>query len=195
MTSGVYWNGSAWMYDKWLTDVEIKDNLINNTTLSTSPYNFGIYFQSSLGTVSGNVVTNQRNGIQVQPYWNTPGGGVVSGNVFKTYRSGIYFNYTQNATADWSFTNNYVEGIAYPTGLTPDRFNAIRVETMSLGKVDFENNSILLGTSDATEKFQYFENNVTGGTRDATHNWWGSACGPTAFSGTAANWPGGRTRQ
>lgn len=189
MTSGVYWSGSAWMYDKWLTDVEIKDNLINNTTLSTSPYNFGIYFQSSLGTVSGNVVTNQRNGIQVQPYWNTPGGGVVSGNVFKTYRSGIYFNYTQNATADWSFTNNNVEGIAYPTGLTPERFNAIRVETMSLGNVDFKNNSILLGTSDATEKFQYFENNVTGGTRDATHNWWGSACGPTAFSGTAANWP------
>ena len=25
------------MYDKWLTDVEIKDNLINNTTLSTFP--------------------------------------------------------------------------------------------------------------------------------------------------------------
>ena len=119
------------MYDKWLTDVEIKDNLINNTTLSTSPYNFGIYFQSSLGTVSGNVVTNQRNGIQVQPYWNTPGGGVVSGNVFKTYRSGIYFNYTQNATADWSFTITMLRN-CLSTGLTPDRFNAIRVETMSL---------------------------------------------------------------
>lgn len=188
MTTGVYYDGTAWKYDKYLDAVLLKDNLISNTTLSTSQYNFGIYFQSSLGTVSGNVVTNYRNGIQVQAY-NTPGGGTISGNTFETYRTGIYFNYTENASANWLFEENDISGIAYPTGLTAERYNAVRVETMYAGSVAFEDNSILLGTSDATAKYQYFENNVTGGTRDASPNWWGSPCGPAAFSGTAVASP------
>jgi hypothetical protein len=180
MTSGVYTedDGETWKYDKWLTDILIKDNLITNTTLSTSGYNFGIYFQSSLGTVSGNVVTNMRNGIQVQPYWNTPGGGVISGNTFEAYRTGIYFNYIQNATADWEFTDNLIQGIAYPTGLTADKFNAILVQTFSAGQVDFNLNQVLLGTSNATEQHLYNEISVTDGISSATPNWWGSAAGP-----------------
>lgn len=180
MTSGVYWNGSAWMYDKWLTGILIKDNLITNTTPSTSIYNFGIYFQSSLGNVTGNVVTNMRNGIQVQPYWNTPDGGVVSGNKFTAYRTGIYFNYTQNEAANWEFLGNQIEGIAYPSGLDPDRFNAIRVETFSAGRVEFSHNQVLLGATNATEQYQYYESNVTGGTSIATPNWWGNWYGPSA---------------
>ncbi len=187
MTSGVYYD-NGWKYDKWLTGILIKDNLITNPTPSTSGYNFGIYLQSSLGSVTGNVVTNMRNGIQVQPYWNTPGGGTISGNTFEAYRTGIYFNYTQNATADWDFTGNTVAGIAYPTGVDPVRFNAIRVETFSAGQVDFSYNQVLLGASNATEQYQYFETAVTGGTSSATPNWWGSILGPAAgkYSGTAA---------
>ena len=187
MTSGVYYEGGTWKYDKWLTDVLIKDNLITNTNLSTSSYNFGIYFQSSLGNVTGNVVTNMRNGIQVQPYWNTPGGGVVSGNKFTAYRTGIYFNYTQNETADWEFSGNQIEGIAYPSGVDPDRFNAIRVETFSAGQVEFSHNQVLLGATNAREQYQYYESNVTDGTSIATPNWWGSILGPTAlkYSGDA----------
>lgn len=185
MTSGVYYDG-GWKYDKYLQNILIKDNLITNSTLSTSGFNFGIYLQSSLGNVTGNIVTNMRNGIQVQPY-NTPGGGIVSGNTFNTYRTGIYFNYTQNALADWEFTGNTIEGIAYPVGLDPVRFNAIRVETFYNGNVDFNLNQILPGTSNATELYQYFENNVTNGVSSATPNWWGNWYGPSAGSVSPAD--------
>ncbi|MEN6556444.1 MAG: hypothetical protein ABFD21_08645, partial [Anaerolineaceae bacterium] len=120
-------------------------------------------------------------------YWNTPGGGVVSGNTFTAYRTGIYFNYTENTSADWKFTGNLVEGIAYPSGLTPDRFNAIRVEGFSAGQALFSRNQVLLGASNAAEQYQYYETSVTGGTPTASPNWWGSILGPTLtkYSGVA----------
>ncbi len=123
---------------------------------------------------------------------NTPDGGVVSGNKFTAYRTGIYFNYTQNEAANWEFLGNQIEGIAYPSGLDPDRFNAIRVETFSAGQVEFSHNQVLLGATNAREQYQYYESNVTDGTSIATPNWWGSILGPipTKYVGTAAFDPG-----
>jgi len=189
MTSGVYFDG-VWKYDKYLSDVQLKNNYITSSTLSTSPYNFGIYAQSTLATISGNVVTNMRNGIQVQPY-KAPGVGQVTGNTFEGYRTGVYFNYTEVASANWIFENNMIRGIAYPSGLTADRFNAIRVETFYAGNVIFEDNQILTGSTNATSIYQYFETNVTSGIRDISPNWWGSAAGPAPsyISGTVSYIP------
>ncbi len=164
-------------YSGYLTGVDIKDNSMVNATVGTNDYNFGMYLQSSLGTVSGNVVGNYRAGIQIQPY-NAPGSGEVINNSFSTYSTGMYFNYTENATADWSFEGNEVVGIPYPSGMTIGDFKGIKVETFYEGNVDFEGNSVLVGTSDAINKYLYQEVGVTNGTRDASHNWWGSALGP-----------------
>lgn len=186
MTTGVYYE-SGWKYDKYLANVIIKDNLITNTTLSTNTYNFGIYLQSTLGSVTGNMVTNMRSGIQVQPYWNTPGGGVIEGNTFSAYRRGIWFNYSEHSTGDWLFKQNIVTGLPLPTGAIDEAWNGIRVETFSAGNVNFKENQVDFGTASSTQKYVYFENNVTGGTSSATPNWWGSAAGPEAgaFVGTA----------
>lgn len=172
----------------YLTGISVKNNKMENTTPGAGLFNFGMYLQSSVGTVSGNVVNNYRAGIQIQPYFAS-GNGFVQDNYFRTYRLGMYFNYTEVATANWLFEGNDVAGIAHPAGLTPERYNAIRVETFYEGNVDFKDNSILLGTSDALEKYQYIEVGVTNGVSDATLNYWGSPCGPTAFSGLAGYSP------
>ncbi len=171
-------------YSGYLTGVDIKDNSMVNATVGTNDYNFGIYLQSSLGTVSGNAVGNYRAGIQIQPY-SAPGAGEVINNTFSTYSTGMYFNYTQDATADWSFEGNEVVGIPYPSGMTIGDFKAITVQTFYEGNVDFEGNSILAGTSDADPIYLYYETNITNGMRDAKVNWWGSADGPieTQISG------------
>lgn len=182
MTSGVYTldDGATWLYDKWLTDVLIKDNKITNAMPNTSGYSFGIYYQSSVGTVSGNFITDVGSGIQVQPYWNTPVGGTIVGNTFQAYARPVYFNYTQNDGADWLFQRNIITGIPIPDGVDPMPFKAISVRTMSKGNVVFDKNQVTFGSATNTDKFLYFEEAVTGGTQSATPNWWGSVTGPAA---------------
>ena len=171
----VYTNGTSTTYK---TGLLVKDNSMVNATLGTNGYNFGMWLNATTGTVTGNVVSNYRGGIWVQSS-SAIGSATVSGNIFNIYDQGIWFYWTtEEGTADWNFINNDITGIAYPSELTPDRFNAISVEKHYGGSVDFEGNSILVGTSNVVSPLQYIESDVTAGKRDATGNWWGSASGP-----------------
>ena len=152
-------------YSSYISGVTIKDNLITNTALSDSAYNFGLYLQSTLGSVTGNVVTNVRSGIQIQPY-SAPGAGLVQDNEFSVYGTGMYFNYTQDPTANWTFSNNTVTGIPIPVGSTVSGFNGIRVQTFYAGNVTFTDNTINIGAANAPVIYPFRKINHTGGTID-----------------------------
>ena len=156
--------GTTWINTFLFTGADIQDNLITNDPGKTT-INYGIYVQGGTGQVSGNVVNNVRSAIQIQPY-NAPGAGSVTNNDFSAYRIGMYFNYTENATANWTFTGNKVTGIPIAAGQTVSAYEGIRIETQYTGNVTFTGNTISTGTSDAAVKYMLRKIFDTGGTID-----------------------------
>ncbi len=156
--------GSTWINTFLFTGAQIQDNLITNDPGLTT-INYGIYVQGGTGQVSGNVVNNVRSAIQIQPY-KAPGPGSVTNNDFSAYRIGMYYNYTEDATANWTFTGNKVTGIPVPVGQTVDAYEGIRIQTQYTGSVTFTGNTINIGTSDAGVVYMLRKIGHTGGTID-----------------------------
>lgn len=152
-----YWDGSAWATE-FRNGIIISDNYVSNTSVYTDDffYGYGIYVQGAYGDITDNVVEDCRSGIQVQPY-NHPNSlndvGTVSGNTFEGYVRGIYYNYSQNAAADWLFDDNTVLGIAAPGSVTPATWYGVSIRTYSGGEVSFTNNSIDADVSNATTTY------------------------------------------
>lgn len=127
-------------------NLTLSDNKINNVhDLNALGFGFASYIQATDGLISNNVVTNARNGIQVQPYTAT-GMGVVSNNSFDIYNLGIWYNYAENnGSGSWTIENNSILGVNPPSAtggaLT---WTGIAVQTMrpGAGPATFEGNSI-----------------------------------------------------
>ncbi len=170
-------SGGSYASGNSISGVMIIDNLITNEYPSDDPYNFGIYLQSTLASVTGNFVENMRSGIQIQPY-NIPGYGLVENNTFLAYARPLWFNYAVHVDSNWEIKNNLISGIATPSSIEERPFNAIRVETFYNGNVSFTQNRVLFGEANSTEQNLYRENNVTNGISNASPNWWGNIAGP-----------------
>jgi len=98
-------------------------------------YGFGFYIQGTAGTIDNNVVTNVRNGIQVQPYRVVKGGSTpvlqVKDNDFAAYKTGIYYNYAEVGASAWTIESNDVTVSAPPvTPEAPLAWVGINSETM-----------------------------------------------------------------
>mgnify|MGYP006279419505 CR=1 FL=1 len=172
-------------YGFYRNGIEIKDNYINNADNFAATNGFvigyGIYLQGTYGTVSGNVVEDTKDAIQIQPYNhpNTSGTtGLVTNNSFEGFRDPIWFNYSENTNAKWDITNNTLTGIAAPTGAIEDEWRGFRIQTCTAaGDLEFTNNTINVGTADATALYSLKKfSNVVSGMIDldatfANNNW------------------------
>lgn len=174
--------GGSWDRSYYNTGLLVENNLITNEPPRYTRYH-GIYVQGDNGVIRGNVVDNVNRGIQVQPYNNpTTTQGLVENNTFKAFRSPMYFNYSENANVDWLFRNNVASGIPLPTGVTVVDWVGIHVQTFYAGKVSFEKNQILYGTTNAATQYLLKEEGINTGTTLASPNWWGAITGPSAGS-------------
>jgi len=96
---------------------------------------FGFYIQGTAGSITNNVVTNVRNGIEVQPYRVVKGVSTpvlqVKDNEFATYKTGIYYNYSEVGASAWSIEQNDIT-VSTPPVIpgAPLTWTGIRVETM-----------------------------------------------------------------
>lgn len=148
-------------------DYLVQNNLIEGPGASSDQ---AIYLQHAAGDILNNVIRDARVGIQVQPYSAT-GNGTVDGNVMDVFQVGLWFNYSQDASSNWSFTNNSVTGIANPQHWNwplytedPSAWSGIRIETFEAGNVTFNGNSIDSGNSAAIgTTYLVRTKNVTGG--------------------------------
>ncbi|MEI6750793.1 MAG: right-handed parallel beta-helix repeat-containing protein, partial [Bacteroidota bacterium] len=98
-------------------------------------YGFGLYIQGTAGSITNNVVTNVRNGIQVQPYRVIKGAGTpvlqVKGNEFATYKAGIYYNYSEEGASAWTIEQNDITVSTPPvTPAAPLTWVGLKVETI-----------------------------------------------------------------
>jgi hypothetical protein len=137
------------------TNLTLSDNKFNNIhDLNASGFGFATYMQATTGTVTNNVVTNARNGLQVQPYTAT-GTGTVADNSYDVYNTGIWYNYAENngSGSAWTIEDNNVLGVNPPasTGgaLT---WSGISVQTMNVGAAPatFQGNSVDGGVVSST---------------------------------------------
>jgi parallel beta-helix repeat protein len=129
------------------TNLTLNENKFNNIhDLNASGFGFATYVQATTGTVTNNVITNTRNGLQVQPYTAT-GTGNVSDNSYDVYNTGVWYNYAENngSGSAWTIEDNSVLGVNPPasTGgaLT---WSGISVQTMNVGAAPatFRGNSV-----------------------------------------------------
>lgn len=98
-------------------------------------YGFGLYIQGTAGAITNNVVTNVRNGIQVQPYRVVKGVTTpelsVKNNSFSAYKTGIYFNYSEVGASAWNFELNNITVSTPPvTPGAPLTWTGMKVQTM-----------------------------------------------------------------
>ncbi|HPE58533.1 MAG TPA: right-handed parallel beta-helix repeat-containing protein, partial [Bacteroidales bacterium] len=159
-------------YDFYRNGIGVESNYIHNAAIfnetNGSVIGYGIYMQGAYGTVSDNIVENTKDAIQIQPYNHPNTGnvtGTVSNNTFEGYREPVWFNYSENINANWAITNNTLNGIAAPTGVTEAEWRGFRVQTCSAdGALVFSSNTINIGTANATAKYalKKFSNVVAG---------------------------------
>ena len=117
-------------------DLILANNKFDNIhDLNQLGYGFAMYVQATAGAVTGNVVTNSRSGIQVQPYQvvNGPNGvSTLSGNTFAVWRNPVYYNYAEVGASAWTISGNTMTAVAPPLNPTgPVLWEGIRVETMA----------------------------------------------------------------
>ena len=170
-----YWyDVSGWSYSNYHNGVDVSHNLITNagiynTFTTDDTYGFGIYLQGTYGNVSDNVVNYTKCAIQIQPYSNPNSSlatGTVSNNQFDAYRRVIWFNYSENANANWQFNNNTVNGIAPPSGDLTDRWYGLSTETFTAGQVSFTGNTVNVGTAAAATMYPFIKIGAAGGSID-----------------------------
>lgn len=127
------------------SNLTLSNNKINNIhDLNASGYGFGAYIQATGGSITNNVITNVRNGIQVQPY-TAPAGGTVSNNTFTAYGLGMYYNYAENNNGAWTMENNSITGVSAPGSLGGQIiWSGVAVQTMNnnAGPVTIQQNAI-----------------------------------------------------
>jgi hypothetical protein len=123
-------------------------------------YGFAMYIQGTTAWVNGNVVSNCRTGIQIQPYRviNTVTQPYVSSNTFSVWRSGIYYNYAENGATAWLISANTVTACSPPVNPTgPVLWDGITAETIkasSDGGTIF--NNIINGSGAATDNVKWW---------------------------------------
>ncbi len=131
------------------SNLTLSNNKINNIhDLNASGFGFGAYIQATGGLIINNVITNVRNGIQVQPY-TAPAGGTVSNNTFTAYGLGMFYNYAENGNGSWTMENNSITGVNAPGSLGgPIIWSGVSVQTMNVGAgpVTIQGNFIDAGT-------------------------------------------------
>ncbi|MBK9357830.1 MAG: right-handed parallel beta-helix repeat-containing protein [Bacteroidales bacterium] len=158
--SSYVYEGSTWKYDDYNNNSVIQDNYIHNAGiyagLITSDVPYGVYLQGTYGTVTGNEVETVRTGIQVQPY-NHPNTttltGLVSGNSFEAYRDAMWYNYSDNANADWVFDGNTGTGIVAPPAITESSWHGFRTTTNRNGELTVANNVLSPGATAAPDTY------------------------------------------
>lgn len=148
------------------TDFVIADNFIEGPR---APIRDGILVQSVEAEILNNVIRDARVGIQVQPY-HQEGGATVAGNDIHAFQFGLWFNYAQHETANWTFDSNTVLGVESPwpwplyDAEEPTLWSGIRIEQFQEGEVTFVNNVVDAGTANPNgATYPLRQKNVTNG--------------------------------
>lgn len=148
------------------SDIDVMNNYIHNTDIfnlaNGSVVGYGIYMQGALGSVTGNIVEDTKDAIQLQPYNHPNAANVtatVSNNTFEGYRQPMWFNYSENANARWSITNNNLVGIAAPTGSPEAEWVGLRIQNITAlpNTLSFTGNTVNLGTANPTGRKYFFK--------------------------------------
>lgn len=115
--------------------LDVSNNKVDKIhDLNLSGYGFGMYIQGTAGSITNNVVTNVRAGIQIQPYQVLEGTSpsIVQNNSFFSYVSGLYYNYAEVNASAWTIQTNNI-GISAPPVTPPDGplgWTGMKAETM-----------------------------------------------------------------
>ena len=158
--SSYVYEGGTWVYDDYINSAIIGNNYIHNADiysgLQPTDVPYGIYLQGTYGSVTGNKIETVKSGIQVQPY-NHPNTtsliGTVSDNSFEAYRDAMWYNYSENANANWVFDNNSGTGIAPPSAVTENEWRGFRVTTNYKGDLSFTNNVLTPGATNSLDTY------------------------------------------
>jgi parallel beta-helix repeat protein len=142
---GFWAGGSQATQYKHLNVHENKIDKIHDVGLTG--FGFGMYIQGTAGSITNNVVTNVRSGIQVQPYQVLQGSSpsIVENNSFSAYVSGLYYNYAEVNASAWTIQTNTI-GVSIPPVTPPDGplgWTGMKVETMR----NTSNGGILTGNT------------------------------------------------
>ncbi|KXK36997.1 MAG: fibronectin type III domain-containing protein [Bacteroidetes bacterium OLB9] len=178
-------------------NILVSQNYIHNADIFNladgSIIGYGIYMQGSYGSVTDNVVEDTKDAIQVQPYQHpnsTNTTGVVSGNSFEGYRDVIWYNAggagVQPPNNSWSINNNYLTGIAPPTGSSVTSWLGLRLHSYKQNGLVFNFNSIDHGAGLPGDFISNTEGSPTE-TLDATCNWYGTTIANDIASNISGN--------
>ncbi len=158
--SSYVFEGGNWLYDDYINSAIIGNNYIHNADIYSNlqpidvPY--GIYLQGTYGLITGNKIETVKSGIQVQPY-NHPNTtsliGMVSNNSFEAYRDAMWYNYSDNANANWVFEGNTGTGIASPPGNPESSWHGFRTTTNRNGELSFTNNVLTPGATNSPDTY------------------------------------------
>ncbi len=144
-------------------NVVVKNNKVFSDEAAYAYTYSGVYLQGTQGTVDSNVITNANRGLQIQPYTSqSVTKGVVSNNTISAYRTGIYYNYSENTTQVWNFTDNVLNAIPAPSGVTPEAWEGILTQTYNGGTPNFTGNTVNPAGATSPNVYYYREINVTG---------------------------------
>ncbi len=131
---------------EYIKNVEISYNYVHDNVRWT---NSSIYIQGAGADVFENVTKDVGNSIQIQPYSN-PNAGSVHDNQFESWLLGIWYNYAEKGSGEWTITDNTLTAASYPTVAEPKNWRGIDVQTFgSSGSEDAPRVEFRVNTIDA----------------------------------------------
>ena len=139
----------------------VDDNKIDKIhDVGLTGYGFGMYIQGTAGSITNNVVTNVRSGLQVQPYQVLEGitPSVVKDNSFSAYVLGLYYNYAEVNASAWTIQTNTI-GVSAPPVVPPEGplgWTGMKAETMrNTGNGGTLTSNIINGTGASVDNINW----------------------------------------